>query len=82
MILECCCGMVMSVSLANPRSLCIRCGSTELQSINVALSLPRALRRGNKPRIRVAEPQVDAVEKSALISASIGTVITNVCKAF
>ncbi len=30
-VLECACGMVMSVSAAKPRVSCIRCGGVELQ---------------------------------------------------
>ena len=30
-VLECSCGMVMSISVAKPRNTCIRCGSTDFR---------------------------------------------------
>jgi hypothetical protein len=32
-VLECSCGMVMSVSIAKPRNMCIRCGGVEFQEL-------------------------------------------------
>jgi hypothetical protein len=38
-LLECTCGMVMSVSPTSPRLNCIRCGSTELRASAFAILL-------------------------------------------
>jgi hypothetical protein len=32
-VLECSCGMVMSVSIAKPRTMCIRCGGVEFREL-------------------------------------------------
>jgi hypothetical protein len=32
-VLECSCGMVMSVSIAKPRNMCIRCGGAEFREL-------------------------------------------------
>ena len=32
-VLECSCGMVMSVSVAKPRNTCIRCGGVEFREL-------------------------------------------------
>ena len=32
-VLECSCGMVMSVSVAKPRNTCIRCGGAEFREL-------------------------------------------------
>jgi hypothetical protein len=33
-VLECSCGMVMSVSVAKPRNTCIRCGGVEFRELD------------------------------------------------
>jgi hypothetical protein len=32
-VLECSCGMVMSISIATPRNTCIRCGGVEFREL-------------------------------------------------
>lgn len=38
-VLECTCGMVMSVSAADPRNTCIRCGRGELRMFERSVQL-------------------------------------------
>ena len=33
-VLECSCGMVMSISVAKPRNTCIRCGGAEFRELD------------------------------------------------
>jgi hypothetical protein len=33
-VVECSCGMVMSVSVVQPRSSCIRCGSSDIRELH------------------------------------------------
>jgi hypothetical protein len=39
-VVECSCGMVMSISVARPRHKCIRCGSSEIREVEWRGSAP------------------------------------------
>jgi hypothetical protein len=39
-VVECSCGMVMSISVARPRHNCIRCGSSEIREVEWRGSAP------------------------------------------
>ena len=44
-VLECSCGMVMSVSAAKPRQTCIRCGRADLKLLERKAKASRAVQR-------------------------------------
>lgn len=48
-VLECSCGMVMSISTAAPRETCIRCGSVGLQPLKADARM-RTLQRTRRQR--------------------------------
>ena len=49
MVVECSCGMVMSVSTESPRAYCIRCGGIEFHVVgNLAAALSRSDVAGNR----------------------------------
>ncbi len=39
-VVECSCGMVMSISVARPRHNCIRCGSSDIREVEWRASAP------------------------------------------
>jgi hypothetical protein len=52
-VVECSCGMVMSISGAKPRNTCIRCGSAEFRALDLSnqLRLQRSLHRWRPSQI-------------------------------
>jgi hypothetical protein len=69
-VLECSCGMVMSVSAAEPRNTCIRCRRADLKPLKQKTKTFRAVQRLKKRLLR-SPPTIGQSEALLSFSASL-----------
>jgi hypothetical protein len=74
-VIECSCGMVMSVAAADPRSSCIRCGGVELQTMTLRKPARCRTQQGAFP----TSPELVDSKPSPVIFACMGSVPAGAC---
>lgn len=66
-VLECSCGMIMSVSIAKPRNMCIRCGGAHFRELERFIPDVKATKRAP-----IAAPIICAILSGSLsVSADL-----------